>query len=63
MKFWNFKFNNKWVEVTTSRKTNKPELLKKLNKLGYNLKNSDLWTSINAPNECPDTFIETLHDF
>jgi len=63
MKFWNFKYENNWHEVTTSQNITKPILLQKLKRKGLNLKSKEVWMSINAPNDCPLIFEKSLYHF
>lgn len=62
MKFWNFQLNGHWVEVTSSSKLKKSDVIMELKKRGHEMKSKNIWLSINAPFDCPNTFKKSLFD-
>ena len=61
--FYNAKVNNVWQEVyTNGDRGDKKEALKIFNKFDKNIKLKDVYSAINTPSGCPDTFSKSLNE-
>jgi hypothetical protein len=61
--FYNAKVNNVWQEVyTNGDRGDKKEALKIFNKFDKNIKLKDVYSAINTPYGCPDTFSKSLNE-
>lgn len=61
--FYNAKVNNVWQEVyTIGDRGDKKEALKIFIKFDKNIKLKDVYSAINAPSGCPDTFSKSLNE-
>jgi len=61
--FYNAKVNNVWQEVyINGDRGDKKEALKIFNKFDKNIKLKDVYSAINVPSGCPDTFNKSLNE-